>query len=98
MRSDTKGKAMDISTNEEQWIEATQHQAFTDIVTPIVDSLTRSMYDQLVKVVGFEALNSNDENDSDTINTLNALVAEVLFESMTHSQFNELVDSHKTDK
>ena len=89
---------MDISTNEEQWIEATQHQAFTDIVAPIVDSLTRSMYDQLVKVVGFEALNSNDENDSDTINTLNALVAEVLFESMTHAQFNELVDSHNTDK
>lgn len=89
---------MDINTNQEQWIEATQHQAFADIVTPIVDSLTRSMYEQLAKVVGFDNFSANDENDTDTINTLNALVAEVLFESMTHSQFNELVDSHKTDK
>lgn len=89
---------MDIISNQEQWIEATNHQAFTDIVTPIVDSLTRSMYEQLAKVVGFDNLNASNEDETNTINTLNALVAEVLFESMTFAQFNELVDSHKTDK
>lgn len=89
---------MDITSNQEQWIEATNHQAFTDIVTPIVDSLTRSMYEQLAKVVGFDNLNASNEDETNTINTLNALVAEVLFESMTLKQFNELVDSHKTDK
>ena len=89
---------MDINTNQERWIEATQHQAFTDIVSKIVDSLTRSLYDQLVKVVGFDGLIGGDENETETQNALNELVAKVLFESMTSKQLTELVNSHKTDK
>lgn len=89
---------MDINTNQERWIEATQHQAFTDIVSTIVDSLTRSMYDQLVKVVGFDELIGGDEDETETQNSLNELVAKVLFESMTSKQLTELVNSHKTDK
>ena len=88
---------MDINTNQERWIEATQHQAFTDLVSPIVETLTRSLYDQLVKVVGFDNLNSNDEDETETQNALNELVAKVLFESMTSKQLTELLDSHKTD-
>jgi hypothetical protein len=89
---------MDISTNQERWIEATQHQAFTDIVAPIVETLTRSLYDQLVKVVGYDELIGGDEDETATENALNALVAEVLFESMTSKQLTELVNSHNTDR
>ena len=89
---------MDISTNQERWIEATQHQAFTDIVAPIVETLTRSMYDQLVKVVGFDNFISNYEDETETQNALNELVAKVLFQSMTSKQLTELVNSHNTDR
>jgi hypothetical protein len=89
---------MDINTNQERWIEATQHQAFTDIVAPIVETLTRSLYDQLVKVVGFDELIGGEEDETATENSLNELVAKVLFESMTSKQLTELVNSHKTDK
>ena len=89
---------MDINTNQERWIEATQHQAFTDLVSPIVDSLTRSLYDQLVKAVGYDELIGGDEDETATQNSLNELVAKVLFESMTSKQLTELVNSHNTDK
>jgi hypothetical protein len=89
---------MDISTNQERWIEATQHQAFTDIVAPIVETLTRSLYDQLVKAVGYDELIGGDEDETETQNALNELVAKVLFESMTAKQLTELVNSHNTDR
>jgi hypothetical protein len=88
---------MDIETNYDKWIRATNHQAFTDTVAPIVESLTRSMYEQIAKVVGFDNLNSNDEDDYNTTNALNSIVAEVIFESMTPKQLNELLASHNTD-
>jgi len=88
---------MDIYSNKEEWITATNHQAFTDTVAPIVDSLIRSMYEQIAKVVGSDNLNSNDEDDYDTTNALNSIVAEVIFESMTPKQLNELLASHNTD-
>jgi len=95
--SDTKGNEMDININQERWIEATQHQAFTDKVAPIVDSLIRSMYEQVAKVVGFDNLNANSEDEYKTENAFNAIVAEVIFELMTPKQLNELFASHNTD-
>jgi hypothetical protein len=95
--SDTKGNKMDINDNNAEWITATNHQAFTDKVAPIVDSLTRSLYEQIAKVVGFDNLNANDEDEYDTTNALNSIVAEVLFESMTPLQLRELLASHNTD-
>lgn len=89
---------MDIFENEAEWITATNHQAFIDKVAPIVDSLTRSLYEQVAKVVGFDNLNSNDEDDTATQNALNSIVAEVLFESMTPAQLRELLASHNTDR
>lgn len=89
---------MDIFENNAEWITASQHQAFTDVVFPIVDSLTRSLYEQVAKVVGFDNLSANDENDYDTQNALNSIVAEVIFESMTPAQLRELLASHNTDK
>jgi len=89
---------MDINTNQERWIEATEHQAFTDIVTHIVETLTRSLYDQLVKVVGFDNLIVNNDDEIATVNALNELIAKVLFESITPKQLTELVNSHNTDK
>jgi hypothetical protein len=88
---------MDIETDYDKWITATNHQAFTDTVAPIVDSLIRSLYEQVAKVVGFENLNSNDEDEYDTTNAFNSIVAEVIFESMTPKQLRELLASHNTD-
>ena len=88
---------MDINTNNAEWITASNHQAFTDTVAPIVDSLIRSMYEQVAKVVGFDNLNANSEDEYETENAFNAIVAEVIFESMTPKQLNELLDSHNTD-
>ena len=88
---------MDIFENNAEWITASNHQAFTDTVAPIVDSLLRSLYDQVAKVVGFDNLNSSNENDYDTENAFNSIVAEVIFESMTPKQLNELLASHNTD-
>ena len=89
---------MDIFENEKEWIEASNHQAFTDTVAPIVDSLVRSFYEQVAKVVGFDNLNSNNEDDTATQNAFSSIVAEVLFESMTPRQLRELLASHNTDR
>ena len=89
---------MDIFENEAEWITATNHQAFIDKVAPIVDSLTRSLYEQTGKVVGFDNLCTSNEDEYDTTNALNSIVAEVLFESMTPSQFRELLASHNTNR
>ena len=88
---------MDINENNAEWITASNHQAFTDTVAPIVDSLIRSLYEQVAKVVGFDNLISNDEDEYDTTNALNSIVAEVIFESMTPKQLHELLASHNTD-
>ena len=74
-RSARKGNEMDIFENEKEWIEASNHQAFTDTVAPIVDSLVRSFYEQVAKVVGFDNLNSNDEDDTATQNAFSSIVA-----------------------
>lgn len=89
---------MDIFENNAEWITASNHQAFTDVVFPIVDSLVRSFYEQVAKVVGFDNLNSNNEDDTATQNAFNSIVAEVIFESMTPAQLRELLASHNTDK
>jgi hypothetical protein len=88
---------MDITNNQDQWIQSTQHQAFTDLVSPVVETLSRSLYDQLVKIVGFDNLIVSDNNETETENALNELVAKVLFESLTRKQLFELLTSHKTD-
>jgi hypothetical protein len=88
---------MDITNNQERWIQATQHQAFTDIVSPVVETLFRSLYDQLVKIVGFDNLIVNNDDEIATENALNELVAKILFESITIKQLNELLNSHNTD-
>lgn len=97
-RSARKGNKMDIFENEKEWIKASNHQAFTDLVLPIVDSLVRSFYEQVAKVVGFDNLNSNNEDDTATQNAFNSIVAEVLFESMTPAQLRELLASHNTSR
>ena len=88
---------MDIFSDRNEWIRASNHQAFTDVVSPIVDSLIRSMYDQVAKVVGFDNLNANTEYNYETENAFNSIVAEVIFESMTPNQLRELLASHETD-
>jgi hypothetical protein len=88
---------MDITNNQERWIQATQHQAFTDIVSPVVETLSRSLYDQLIKIVGFDNLIVSENDETETENALNELVAKVLFESITIKQLNELLNSHNTD-
>ena len=89
---------MDIDDNNAEWITASNHQAFTDKVAPIVDTLIRSLYEQVAKVVGWDNLSANDEDEYDTQNALNSIVAEVIFESMTPAQLRELLASHNTDK
>ena len=89
---------MDINDNNAEWITASNHQAFTDKVAPIVDTLIRSLYEQVAKVVGWDNLSANDEDDYDTQNALNSIVAEVIFESMTPAQLRELLASHNTDR
>ena len=89
---------MDIFENNQEWITATNHQAFTDKVAPIVDSLIRSMYEQVAKVVGFDNLNANNEDDWKTENAFNEVVAEVIFNAMTPAQLRELLASHNTDR
>jgi hypothetical protein len=88
---------MDITNNQDQWIESTQHQAFTDIVSPVVETLSRSLYEQIAKIVGFDNLIGGDEDETETKNTLNELVSKVLFESLTRRQLFELLNSHETD-
>jgi hypothetical protein len=88
---------MDITNNQDQWIQSTQHQAFTDLVSPVVETLSRSLYEQIAKIVGFDNLIGGDENETETENALNELVAKVLFESLTRKQLFELLTSHKTD-
>ncbi len=88
---------MDITNDQELWIEATQHQAFTDLVSPVVETLSRSLYEQIAKIVGFDNLIGGEENETETENALNELVAKVLFESLTRKQLLELLTSHKTD-
>jgi hypothetical protein len=90
-------KQMDITNDQELWIEATQHQAFTDLVSPVVETLSRSLYEQIAKIVGFDNLIGGEENETETENALNELVAKVLFESLTRKQLLELLTSHKTD-
>ena len=88
---------MDINDNNAEWITATNHLAFIEKVSPIVDSLTRSLYEQVSKVVGYDNFVANNEDEYDTTNAFNSIVAEVLFESMTPSQLRELLASHNTD-
>lgn len=89
---------MDTIINNEEWITASNHQAFTDKVAPIVDSLIRLMYEQVAKVVGFDNLNANSESDWKVENAFNSIVAEVIFELMTPAQLRELLASHNTDR
>jgi hypothetical protein len=88
---------MDITNDQERWIEATQHQAFTDIVSPIVEILSQSLYEQIAKIVGFDNLIGGDENETSTQNELNQLVAKILYESLSYNQYVSIITSHKTD-
>jgi hypothetical protein len=88
---------MDIFENRDEWIKASSHQAFTDVVSPIVESLMESMNELISQVVGFDNLNANSEYQTETENAFNSIVAEVIFESMTPTQLRELLTSHETD-
>jgi hypothetical protein len=87
---------MDINTNQEQWIEATQHQAFTDIVVEASSEMMKCLDRVITKSVGFD--NSLRDDETEVQNELNDLVAQILFESLSHDQFISLINSHNTDK
>lgn len=88
---------MDIFENRNEWIKASSHQAFTDVVSPIVDSLMESMNELISQVIGVDNLKANNEYQTETENAFNSIVAEVLFESMTPTQLRELLSLHDID-
>ena len=88
---------MDIMTNEKEWIEATQHQAFTDIVVEASSEMMRSLDRVITQNVGFDNSLRNEDEETDTQNELNDIVAKVLFESLSQDQFISLIKSHDTD-
>lgn len=88
---------MDIFENRNEWVKASSHQAFTDVVSPIVDSLMESMSELISQVIGVDNLKSNNEYQTETENAFNSIVAEVLFESMTPTQLRELLSAHDID-
>ena len=63
---------MDIFENQSEWIKASSHQAFTDEVVTITNSLIQSMYDQMKKAIGFE-LNIDTEYQDETENAFNSI-------------------------
>jgi hypothetical protein len=87
---------MDINTNQEQWIEATQHQAFTDIVVEASTEMMKCLDRVITKAVGFD--NSLRDDETEVQNELNDLIAQILFESLSHDQFISLINSHNTDR
>jgi hypothetical protein len=86
---------MDIIKNEKEWIEATQHQAFTDIVVEASTEMMKCLDRVITKAVGFD--NSLRDDETEVQNELNDLIAQILFESLSHDQFIALINSHKTD-
>ena len=88
---------MDILRNEKEWIEATQHQAFTDIVVEASEQMLEMLDRVITKAVGFDNSLRDEDEQTETQNELNDLIARVLFESLSHDQFISLINSHKTD-
>jgi hypothetical protein len=89
---------MDIYKNNKEWITASNHQAFVDIVCTIREEMLKSFDREIVKVVGFD--NSLRDGDSQTHleNQLNDVIATELFTVLNYDQFISLINSHKTDK
>jgi hypothetical protein len=92
-----KGKKLDIIKNEKEWIEATQHQAFTDIVVEASTEMMKCLDLEITKAVGFDNSLRDEDEETDTQNELNDIVAKVLFESLSQDQFISLIKSHDTD-
>jgi hypothetical protein len=88
---------MDILRNEKEWIEATQHQAFTDIVTEASEEMMKSLDRVITKAVGFDNSLRDEDEQAETQNELNDIVAQILFQSLSHDQFISLINSHNTD-
>ena len=86
---------MDILRNEKEWIKATNHQAFTDIITEASDEMMKSLDRIITKAVGFD--NSLRDNETTTQNELNEVVAKILYESLSYDQYVSIITSHKTD-
>lgn len=86
---------MDILRNEKEWIKATNHQAFTDIITETSDEMMKSLDRVITKAVGFD--NSLRDNETTTQNELNEVVAKILYESLSYDQYVSIITSHKTD-
>jgi hypothetical protein len=90
-----RGIKMDIVENEREWIKATQHEAFVDIVIEAVEDMMVSLDSVITKAVGFD--NSLRDNQTEITNRLNEMVAKILFESLSNEQFVTLINSHETD-
>ncbi len=60
---------MDIIKNEKEWIEATQHQAFTDIVVEASTEMMKCLDRVITKAVGFD--NSLRDDETEVQNELN---------------------------
>ena len=88
---------MDILRNEKQWIEATQHQAFTDIVVEASEEMMKCLDCVITKAVGFDNSLRDEDEQAETQNELNDIVAQILFQSLSHDQFISLINSHNTD-
>jgi hypothetical protein len=84
-------------TNEKEWIEATQHQAFTDIVVEASTEMMKCLDREITQKVGFDNSLRDEDEETDTQNELNDIVAKVLFESLSYDQFISLIKSHDTD-
>jgi hypothetical protein len=50
----------------------------------------------ITKAVGFD--NSLRDDETEVQNELNDLIAQILFESLSHDQFIALINSHNTDR
>ncbi len=88
---------MDILRNEREWIEATQHQAFTDIVVEASEEMMKCLDRVITKAVGFDNSLRDEDEQAETQNELNDIVAQILFQSLSHDQFISLINSHNTD-
>jgi hypothetical protein len=88
---------MDILRNEKEWIEATQHQAFTDIVVEASEEMMKCLDRVITKAVGFDNSLRDEDEQAETQNELNDIVAQILFQSLSHDQFISLINSHNTD-
>ena len=85
---------MDILRNEKEWIKATNHQAFTDIITEASDEMMKSLDRIITKAVGFD---NSLRDETTTQNELNEVVAKILYESLSYDQYVSIITSHKTD-